>query len=122
MLSGPRSFAEELQAYETIADTMAQKHSARFPDRKVMIVPAGAAVVELKRRIEAQQVPGIGSIREIYADNIHLTPKGMYLEALVHFTTLYGKNPLGMSARMKDPWGNMLVEIPPATAAVFQEI
>jgi hypothetical protein len=116
------AFTEELKAYETIADTMAQKHAAKFPDGKVMIVPAGAAVVEMKRRIEARQVPGINNIREIYADDIHLTPKGMYLVALVHFATLYGKDPTGMSARMEGPWGNVLVDLPPATATVFQEI
>jgi hypothetical protein len=116
------AFAAELKAYETIADTMAQTHAAKFPNGRVLIVPAGAAIAELKRRIEAKQVPGISSIREIYADDIHLTPKGMYLVALVHFATLYGKNPTGMSATMKGPWDNVLVDLPPATAAVFQDI
>jgi hypothetical protein len=116
------AFTEELKAYETIADTMAQKHATRFPNGKVMIVPVGAAVVELKRRIEAKQVPGIDNIREIYADDIHLTPKGMYLVALVHFATLYGKDPTGMSARMEGQWGNVLIDLPIATAAVFQEV
>jgi hypothetical protein len=117
-----KALDEELKAYETIADAMALKHVAKFPRGQVMIVPAGAAVAELKRRIEAGQVPGINSIREIYSDDIHLTPKGMYLVALVHFATLYGKNPMGMSAQMKSQWGNTLVDLPPATAKVFQEV
>ncbi|HEX8835257.1 MAG TPA: hypothetical protein VF719_13700, partial [Abditibacteriaceae bacterium] len=116
------AFAEELKAYETIADTMVETHAAKFPKGKVSIVPAGAAVVELKRRIEARQVPGIASIRDIYSDDIHLTPKGMYLVALVHFATLYGKNPTGLGAHMKNEWGQTLVNLPPATAKVFQEI
>jgi hypothetical protein len=97
-------------------------HSAKFPNSKVLIVPAGAAVVELKKRIEAGKVPDISSIKEIYSDDIHLTPKGMYLVALVHFATLYGKNPAGMSAHMKGPWDNVLVDLPRETAAVFQEV
>jgi hypothetical protein len=116
------AFAEELKAYETIADTMAQKHAAEFPEGKVHIVPAGAAIVELKRRIEAGQVPGINGIRDIYHDDIHLTKTGMYLVALVHFATLYGKDPTGLSAQMKDEWGNVTVNLPPATAKIFQEI
>jgi hypothetical protein len=116
------AFAEELKAYETIADTMTQTHAAKFPGGRVLIVPAGAAIVELKRRIEAGQVPGISSIREIYSDDIHLTSKGMYLVALVHFATLYSKNPAGMSTTMKGQWDNVLVDLPPATAAVFQDI
>jgi hypothetical protein len=101
---------------------MAKEHASKFPNRTVRIVPAGAAIVELKRRIEAKQVPGISSIRDIYHDDIHLTPKGMYLVALVHFATLYGKNPMGMSAHMKDEWGNTTVSLSPATAKVFQDI
>jgi hypothetical protein len=116
------ALGEELAAYETIADTMAQNHAAKFPEGKVLIVPAGAAIAELKRRIEAGQVPGINSVRQIYADDIHLTRTGMYLVALVHFSTLYGKDPTGLSAQMKGPWGDELVNLPPATAAVFQEI
>jgi hypothetical protein len=116
------AFAEELKAYEKIADTSTALHAKQYPGQKVHIVPAGAAIVELKNRIERGQVPGIVGIRDIYQDDIHLTPTGMYLVALVHFATLYHTDPKGLSATMKNEWGQPIVNLQPATAAVFQDI
>jgi hypothetical protein len=52
------AFAEELLAYETIADTMRAKHAAKFPNGRVLIVPAGAAIVEIKASHRSQTGAG----------------------------------------------------------------
>jgi hypothetical protein len=116
------TFAEELQAYEKIADMTTALYAKQYPGQKVQIVPAGAAIVELKSRIERGEVPGINNIRQIYRDDIHLTPTGMYMVGLVHFATLYHTNPKGLVATMKNEWGGEIVNLQPATAAVFQEV
>lgn len=64
--------------------------------KPVRIVPAGSALVNLKRAIEAGQVPGITQFfPEHFSDDLHLSPKGAYLVALTFYACLYGQSPEG---------------------------
>jgi len=58
------------------------------------------------------------------ADGLHPTVEGTYLAALVVFARLYGREPVGLPARLayRDPaWRQQLtLDIPPALAAILQ--
>jgi hypothetical protein len=65
------------------------------------IVPAGNALVALKRAIEAGGVPGLNDFfGQIYAANgtdIHLTKPGAYLVTLVFYACMFQKSPEGLA-------------------------
>lgn len=66
--------------------------------KPVLIIPGGLALGELRTRIEAGSIPGMTDfVQEIYhtPTDIHLSPKGSYLIALVHYACLYKDNPEG---------------------------
>ncbi|CAM2009454.1 hypothetical protein [Acanthopleuribacter pedis] len=107
--------------WEQIADAAGAAHpNAATP----LIVPAGPALVELRRRIEAGLVPGITEIRgTIFIDDIHMTLLGNYFIAMVQYATLYKRCPSTMKTDFSGPFGepDWLV-VDPAVRAVFEEV
>jgi hypothetical protein len=68
---------------------------ARVGGKKVLIVPGGLALVELKRQIDAGLVPGFSDFfGSIFADDVHLTVPGQYLISLVFYSCLYRQTPV----------------------------
>lgn len=66
--------------------------------KPVRIIPGGLALAELKTRIEAGQVPGMKEFfTEVFHSptDFHMSPKGAYLIALVHYACLYREDPTG---------------------------
>jgi hypothetical protein len=64
----------------------------------VRIIPGGVALARLKSEIEAGRVPGIDDLAAaVFAapGDIHLSKKGAYLIALVHYACLHGESPEG---------------------------
>ena len=73
--------------------------------RPIYLIPAGQVMARLVR--EAESTPGgIGGLRDrkdLFArsadgkqDTIHLNDLGLYLVALTHYATIYGKSPVGL--------------------------
>lgn len=84
--------------------------------KRVRIVPGGLALAELKTRIDAGRVPGMKDFfQETFADGIHLTPKGRYLIALVHYACIYGESPEGKVSALT-------TGLTAEQARIFQEI
>jgi hypothetical protein len=54
------------------------------------------------------------------ADKSHPTPAGSYLAACVLYTTLYGQSPIGLPGQLHQQ-GQLLVNLPPATAQLLQQ-
>lgn len=64
--------------------------------KPMLVVPAGVALIELKRQIELGQVPGITNFfSAMFEDEEHLTRPAQYLVALVFYACLYRENPEG---------------------------
>ncbi|CAM2065759.1 hypothetical protein SCOR_10295 [Sulfidibacter corallicola] len=106
--------------WEQIADAVETAH----PGKTVYIVPAGPALAELRRRIEAGQVPGISEIRgTIFFDDIHMTRLGNYFIAMVHYATLYKRCPSQMKREFDGPYGEPdWLTVPEDLRAVFEDI
>ena len=58
--------------------------------KSVLVIPAGAALIELKRQIEAGLVPGISDFFGYsFQDELHLTQPVQYFVALVFYSCFY---------------------------------
>ena len=99
----------------TYHEALRQRLSEQNPGKPVLIVPAGLAMVRLKDAIAAEKVPGMRDFfAEHFTDDIHLTSKGAYLVALVHFASIYRKNPAGVTFEKTG--------LTPEQAAIYQQI
>jgi hypothetical protein len=86
--------ANHTRYFEILRDEMQRRFP--HPGKLVLIVPGGQALIALKERIEAGNVPGMTDFfAEIFADDVHLTAKGRYLISLVHYACIYRESPEG---------------------------
>lgn len=64
-------------------------------------IPAGAALAELVDRATRQQLPGISqgstkaTLDQLFTDDVHLTRAGAYYMALVSYSAIAGRSPVG---------------------------
>jgi|GEM_PF-2415346 len=92
-------------------------------DNQIWMVPAGQAFYNLTIQINAGNVPGISSFRDLFSDDIHLTNAGNYFVACVMYATIYGESPVGLTSAISNQWGNPYTNMPtPAQAAVMQQV
>jgi hypothetical protein len=69
--------------------------------KPVLVIPGGSALAALKTEVDNGRVPGMTDFfRETFADGIHLTPKGRYLVALVHYACIYKESPEGKTSSL----------------------
>lgn len=85
------------------------------PDMKkqVAMVPVGHVMYALNQKMKAGQVPGHNSIRDVYADGIHLNKIGSYIVAATFYAALYKENPRGLSGapyKMTDDKLNTIIQ------------
>jgi hypothetical protein len=65
--------------------------------KPILIVPGGLALVELKRQMAENAIPGLSGdfFAEFFEDEVHLFPKAQYLVSLVFYACLYNQTPEG---------------------------
>ncbi len=84
--------ANHLRYIERIRDRL----DADRPGPAVKIVPAGSALATIKQRVDAGEFPGIDNFfAAFFSDAVHLSPRGRYVVALVHYACLFGESPEG---------------------------
>jgi len=111
---------DDLPMWESVVDTL---NSRLSPTNQVCMIPAGQALAQLYDSIAVGSVPGITSIDDLFSDDIHLTNVGKYFVACVHFSTIFGVSPVGLTNQTKVWWGGDFEDIPTKEQAkVFQEI
>lgn len=65
-----------------------------YTGKPVLIVPAGSALATLKDEVDAGRVPGMTDFfKEISADGLHLTGKGIYMISLVFYSCIFKESP-----------------------------
>lgn len=75
----------------------------------VSVVPVGQAVVALREKVIAGEVPGVTKQSELFTDPIgHCKPQIMVLNAYCHYGVIYGKSPVGLPvpAALKNAGGD----------------
>jgi len=71
--------------------------NARLGKQVVFAVPAGQAILNLREKIVAGEVPGIQKQSELFVDKIgHPTPPLQALVSYCNFAVIYRHNPVGM--------------------------
>jgi hypothetical protein len=79
--------------------------AAQATKREIIMIPQAQALGKLVDAIEAGQVPGFKTRDDIFADDIHLNPYGMYFVACLHYAMLFGRSPEGLPLDIKNRWG-----------------
>ena len=97
-------------------EAVAELINKTYQGKPVRIVPGGIALALLKTEVDAGHVPGLKDFfAEIFADGIHLTPKGRYLISLVHYACIFRESPDGKASALT-------TGLTPEQAAIFQRL
>ncbi len=89
---------------------------------EVRLIPAGQAMLRLADEIDAGKVPGMTSIREAFADDIHPNGKGLYLIAMTHVAAITGQSPEGLPAKLTRQWSSRDAVVSDELARTMQRI
>lgn len=112
----PRTWQQAVTNHSRYFEILRDEMQRQFQGNTIRIVPAGPALATLKNQMEAGKISGLGEFfGEIFADGVHLTPKGRYLVALVHYACIFKESPVGKIS----PLNSGLTE---SQAKAFQEI
>lgn len=89
----------------------------------VYVVPGGQVLARFLREVEKRgEVGGIREVSDLFTDTIHFNDKGAYLMALVHYSVIYGKSPVGLPHELERQNGQP-AQAPSAEAAqLMQEV
>lgn len=117
--AGAVPWRDRITAERILWEETATQASAATP---VGIIPAGQALGLLSDAIEAGQVPGLASIRDLFTDDIHLNGKGTYFVALVHAAAITGRSPEGLPTQLQRPWPSRNAVISDDLAPVLQRL
>ena len=89
---------------------------------EVTLIPAGQAMGRLADAIRDGAVPGIASIQDMFADDIHPNGKGLYFLAMLHAGAISGQSPVGLPAKLTRAWTSRDAVISDDQARVLQQI
>lgn len=67
---------------------------------QMAMIPGPLIMAAAHDDILASKAPGLGSLSDLFADDIHLNDRGNYLIALAHFAVIYNKDPRGLPANI----------------------
>ncbi|MFN4155732.1 MAG: hypothetical protein ACK4HF_13840 [Paracoccaceae bacterium] len=104
------------------ADLPLWEGALRASGAEVALIPAGQAMARLSDAVAAGEVPGVASMDDFFADDIHLSGKGLYFVALVHVAAITGASPEGLPAQMTRSWKSRDAVIDDDLAAVLQRL
>ena len=111
-----RTWQEGVANHVAYTEAVAERINKTYQGKPVLIVPGGSALARLKTEMDAGRVPGMKDfVAEIFADGIHLTPKGRYLISLVHYACIYKESPEGKVSALT-------TGLTQEQAAIFQRI
>ncbi|MDX2065350.1 MAG: hypothetical protein SFX74_06365 [Fimbriimonadaceae bacterium] len=97
---------ERLRADRPKWDSVVKAINAALPGgTPVRIIPAGTALGQLDDAISAGRVPGLARIRQVFDDDIHLSPLGKYFVACLHYRALFGQPATGRPYEIRNRWG-----------------
>lgn len=89
---------------------------------EIYLIPAGQVMAAAARMAEAGQLPGLGTRRDFFADDIHPNDLGNWLVAMTHYAVLYHRTPLGLPAQLARADGTPATPPLPDTAHFLQEL
>lgn len=115
-----KRLGDDLALWQSVAD----EANRDLPEGRqpIRLIPVGQAFGRLEDAAQAGHVPGISAARDLFSDDIHPNERGFYFVAMVHYATITGKSPVGLSVQLRDPWGKSYQAPTADQARVLQEI
>ncbi len=74
--------------------------------KKITIIREAQALGALVDAAEAGRLPGFTKAQDLFGDDIHLKPAGMYFIACLQYAVLFGRSPEGLTVDLKGRWGS----------------
>ena len=111
---------QDLPKWESVVDHVNAERAPGQPE--MLLVPAGQAMARMHDEIARGAVPGLGSIAELFSDDIHPNDLGFYFVAMVHYAALYGRCPAGLKRALRSRHGTPYAAPSAALAAAMQRI
>jgi hypothetical protein len=99
-------FEHLLDLFHVILELQAKQINAQHGRQVITLAPVGTAVVKLRAKVIAGEVPGIKKQSELFTDPIgHATMPIVALCCYVNYAVIYGKSPVGLKTfvNAKDP-------------------
>lgn len=122
-VANPTPFREraerELLAWQCIASKV---NESRGSHHAMLVIPAGQALSELVGDIVAGRAPGLTNLRQIFADNVHLTNAGNYFISLLHYGVVYRRSVTGLGHTGLQPIADAPPSLSAESAAYLQEL
>lgn len=112
-----KELREQHEAYFKSIDEHVLKLRDKFKTKTIYIAPVGQAVLALREKVAAGEVPGIKQQTDLFTDPIgHATPTIQVLAAYCHFAVTYRRSPVGLPmpaalARAKTPTDPALLKL-----------
>src|SRR5262249_24986552 len=87
-------------AYIKNAEEQVQALNKRLGKQVVFIVPVAQAVIALREKVLAGEVPGLKSQDDLFGDSIgHARPPVEILNGYCHYAVVYRRSPVGLTLR-----------------------
>jgi hypothetical protein len=85
-------------AHQYFANLLAALNAVYGPNVPIAVIYVGDAFAALDQQVEAGNFPGITSVFQFYRDANHLSDAGRLLAGATVYASMYGTNPVGLSA------------------------
>ncbi|MFK7753067.1 MAG: hypothetical protein AB8B51_11020 [Sedimentitalea sp.] len=109
---------QDADKWQSLLDNANAQHSTP----PVQMIPAGQAMARLHDAITAGTVPGLNSIGDVFADDIHPNHIGFYFLTMLQYAVIADDSPIGLPAQLADAWGKPYPAIAPDLAQTLQTI
>lgn len=122
-IDDPQAWRERIESDLPLWQTIVDDVNRNLPDlaHPMQLVPAGLGMVRLQDAVTAGKVPGVGSIRDFFTDDIHPNTNGFYYVAMIHYAALTGKSPVGLPNVLMGKYGPHPA-VPKDLALTLQEL
>jgi hypothetical protein len=101
-------------------EDVAQRVNTQLGRPTVRVVPGGPVLAAVTRAIEQGKLPGV-SIDDLFRDTVHVSDRGFYVLALLHYAVIFGDSPHGLPTQTRGEKGPA-ESFSPANAATIQAI
>lgn len=105
-----RFLDDDLPKWEELADAIAEETG-----HPIALLPAGRALGRLVDAMKAGAIPGLVEERDLFVDEVHLTPLGNHYVAAVTLAAVFQRSPVGGSGEVVDRDGRVLAILPERT-------
>lgn len=115
-------FRERLKNDLPMWESVVNQFNNRNPRQRMQLIPVGQGLGLLSDAIDRGELPGIRSIKEMFADDIHVNDTLRYFAACIHYAVLFEKSPVGLPGELQHLDGRPFVKLSNEMALILQRL